>query len=113
MAGADTDADAAGYELQALTALHSQHAPHSTHHNCAVTAAGDGGILQGCQGIDHAVMAVCDTQYAIWEVIFPFGYGALADALDINHPTCTKSEGLDQVLSSACVSADKKADNDR
>ena len=48
MAGADADTHAAGYELQAFAALNSKHAPHSTNHHCAVTAAGDGGILQRC-----------------------------------------------------------------
>lgn len=93
MAGADADADAGGDELQALAALHSQHAPHSSHHNCAVAAAGDGGILQGSQGIYNAVMAVSDAQHAIRKVILPFGYCALADPLDVNNPTCTR-EGV-------------------
>lgn len=89
MAGADAGAHAGRDELQALTALNSEHAPHSTHHNCAVAAACDGGILQGSQGIDDAVMAVCDAQHTIREVILPFGYRAFADALDINNPTYT------------------------
>lgn len=95
MAGADADAHAGGNELQALAALHSQHAPHSAHHNCAVAAAGDGGILQGRQGIDDAVVAVCDAQHAVRKIILPFGYCAFADALDINNPTCTREGAVD------------------
>ncbi len=89
MAGADADPYTACYELQALTPLHPEHAAHSPHHHYAVTAASDGGILQGRQGIDDAVMTVCDAQDAIREIVLPFGYCTFADTLYIHYPTCT------------------------
>lgn len=94
MAGADADAHTASYELQALAAFHSQHAPHCANHHCAVTAAGDGGILQRGQGIDDAVMAVCDAQHTIGKVVFPFGHCGFADTLNVDYPTCTATSSI-------------------
>ena len=88
MAACNTDALAGSDDADALALLHPQEAAHGAHHDGAVTAAGDGGILQGRQDVDGGVVAVRYANDAHRELILPTSDRRLHNPLYLRDLPC-------------------------
>ena len=69
----------------------------SAAHHSAVGAAVDGGILQGCQGIEDAVVAVRHPQESAGEFILAPHHRTLHHALHVNVTPCDAASVEDDV----------------